>query len=378
MMLAANATCSRDRPSMTTDVQVGIVVNPISGMGGRVGLHGTDGPALAAALAVGATHVAGRRASRALRRLAELAPSLSVVAAAGSMGADLLPPGWSVEVVGTPTPSTTAADTRRAVAAMVDRGAGLIVFAGGDGTARDVVAATGSSVPVLGIPCGVKMHSAVFATGPEAAGTAAAQFVKHPELLQLAEVVDFDVGGTRVFALASVPRATGALQAGKAGGPPATADLIGLGRAVAADMQPGRLYLLGPGTTVATVSEALGVPASLVGVDAVIDGELVAADAGEQELLTLLAHHPIAALVLGVVGGQGFLFGRGNQQLSSAVLRAVGADNIEILAAAGKVAALEPPVLRIDLDDRAVAQQLTGHRRVRTSRRHSTVMRVVA
>lgn len=368
---------------------VGIVVNPIAGMGGRVGLHGTDGAALSEALKAGAEPVAPGRAGRALDRLHALVPTLSVLTAAGPMGADLIPgswsvAGWTVDEVSDPGAGpTSAADTRTAVAAMVERGARLVLFAGGDGTARDVAASIAATsdpqVPILGIPCGVKMHSGVFATGPEAAGEAAGRFLTRPGTLGRAEIVDADADGTRVFALAAVPRLTGALQAAKATAPGnSDGDLVGLGRAIAAEMVPGRLYLLGPGSTVARVSEALGLPASIGGVDAVVDGVLVAQDAGEGVLLALLAAHPLASLVLGVVGGQGFLFGRGNQQLSPAVLAAVGVDNIEIIAAAGKVAALDPPVLRIDLDDREVREQLTGYRRVRTSRRRSTVLRVVA
>jgi predicted polyphosphate/ATP-dependent NAD kinase len=143
-------------------------------------------------------------------------------------------------------------------------------------------------------------------------------------------------------------------------------------------MEAGRLYLLGPGSTVAQVGAALGIAGSVLGVDAVLDRRLIAADAGESQLLALLAEYPAATLILGVVGGQGFLLGRGNQQLSAAVLAAVGPDNIEIIASAGKLAGLDPPVLRIDLDDPELGARLSGYRRVRTAARHSTVMRVVA
>lgn len=365
---------------------LGVLVNPIAGMGGRVGLHGTDGASLGAAVAAGATPVAGGRMRRALERVSLSGPPFEVLTVAGPMGAELLPPRWVAEVLGAPGRVTSAADTRAAVRAMVDRGVSLVLFGGGDGTARDVASELGARIPMLGVPCGVKMHSGVFAVSPEAGGDAAARFLTWPgdllvEQLREAEIVDADAAGTRLFGTALVPRISGALQSAKAvpaGSAYVDRDLPALGRAVAAEMERGRLYLLGPGTTVGQVSRALGIPATVAGVDVVLNGRLLAADAAEGDLLRLLAAHPRAALVLGVVGGQGFLFGRGNQQLSPAVLAAVGPENIEIIAAAGKVAALDPPVLRIDVDDRNLREQLVGFRRVRTSRQHSTVLQVVA
>jgi predicted polyphosphate/ATP-dependent NAD kinase len=360
-------------------VRLGVVVNPIAGMGGRVGLHGTDGTELAAAVRRGASAVAPYRARRALSRLHALAPSVPVLAAEGPMGIDHLGAGWTVQALPrTRTGPTTAADTRDAVRAMAEAGVALVLFVGGDGTARDVVDVVGTAVPVLGVPSGVKMHSGVFATGPEAAGETAARFLARPVCAD-AEVVDLTDGGPRMFGVARVPDAGTALQRAKAfTAGTDDADLAALGREVAGEMRADRLYLLGPGTTVAHVNAALGLPASLLGVDAVLGGRLLAADASEAELLALLAEHPSATLVLGVVGGQGFLLGRGNQQVSAAVLSAVGADHLEILAARGKVAALDPPVLRIDVGDEHATTPITGYRKVRTGRGRSTVLRIVA
>ena len=359
-------------------ITVGVVVNPVAGMGGRVGLHGTDGPALATAVERGATPVAPHRARRALDRLHALAPDLRIVTVEGPMGTDHLSgSGWRVDVLPGRQAPTTAADTRAAVEAMA--GVGLVLFVGGDGTARDVADVVGTGVPVLGVPSGVKMHSGVFATGPEVAGATAARFAADPARVGTvdAEVVDLDGSSPRLFGLARVPHIRDALQGAKSAGS-GGGDLVGLGREVAAETPPGTLLLLGPGTTVAHVSAALGVPASPLGVDAVLDGVLLAEDADESTLLTLLARHPRARLVLGVVGGQGFLLGRGNQQISADVLAAVGPDHLEILAAPGKVAALDPPVLRVDLGDERATTPVTGYHRVRTGRGRSTVLRVVA
>jgi predicted polyphosphate/ATP-dependent NAD kinase len=369
---------------MTATPWLGLVVNPIAGMGGRVGLHGTDGSAFEAAMERGASVVAPHRARRALNRLHRLAPGVPVLTVEGPMGSDhLTGDGWTVRTLPARTRSgpTTAADTREAVRAMAESGVSLVLFVGGDGTARDVADVVGTTVPVLGVPSGVKMHSGVFATGPEAAGETGAAFLADPARVGCvdAEVVDLAGGDApRMFGIAKVPNARSSLQRAKAFTTADDADLVALGREVAGEMSADRLYLLGPGTTVAHVNAALGLPASLLGVDAVLGGRLLAADASEAELLSLLRRHQPATLVLGVVGGQGFLLGRGNQQISAAVLDAVGTGDLEILAARGKVAALDPPTLRIDVGDEHATTPLTGYRKVRTGRGRSTVLRIVA
>jgi len=362
---------------------VGFLVNPIAGMGGRVGLHGTDGVAADAARRLGAPVVAGQRARRALDRLRGNGAAIRMVTVEGAMGGDLVHatnPGVQILVRSHDGP-TTAADTREAAAAMCRAGVRLILFAGGDGTARDVVDVVGTAVPVLGVPAGVKMHSGVFAVAPEAAGETAARFLADPEGVgtDLVEVLDVKGGAPVVLAMARVPHAPTSMQRPKAVGACSdAADLAALGREVAEQMLPGRLYLLGPGTTVAQVNAALGVPASLAGVDAVVDGRVVAADLAEDRLLELLNRYGGGNLVLGVIGGQGFLLGRGNQQLSLAVLDAIGADNVEILAARSKVAGLDPPVLRVDVGDDAAQSPLAGYQRVRTGKGRSIVLRVLA
>ncbi len=366
----------------TPAAALGLVVNPVAGMGGRVGLHGTDGPNLALALERGAQPVAGHRARVALQRLSRLAPTLTVRTTAGPMGGDHLPAAsWQVVAAEAPAGKTAAADTRDAVAHLVEAGVALVLFVGGDGTARDVVAVTGPGFPVLGVPAGVKMHSSVFATGPAAAGTIAARYLLAPELVgtRVGEVLDRDGDGVRIHAVARVPAAAGALQRAKAGPyPDDEADLAALGREVAAEVPTETLCLLGPGTSTAHVAAAWGVPASPLGVDVVLDGRPLLIDATEDQLLDLLASRPSTRLVLGVIGGQGFLLGRGNQQLSPAVLAAIGLENVDVLCGVSKIMALDEPVLRVDLDDPALTDRLTGYRRVRTAPGRSTVLRVAA
>ena len=367
--------------AMRTDVQLGLVVNPIAGMGGRVGLKGTDGDAvLRRAIALGAEPVAPGRVARALGRLDA---GVRVIAGAGPMGATAATGrGLRTEAVGHARERTRAADTREVAAELAERGVDLLLFAGGDGTARDVHDAVGGAVPVLGIPTGVKMHSGVFASGPEAAGDVASAFLRRPGRLVDAEVLDLDEGAVRDGRIAArlhgrlrVPAEPARMVGAKGGVPDASdADLDALCATLAAGMEPGRLYLLGPGTTTARVLEHLGVSGTLLGVDAVRDGSLVGADLREDELLAVL--EPGTTLIAGVIGGQGSLFGRGNQQLSADVLRRIEPDRIVVVAGRSKVLALDPPWLRVDTGDPEVDRQLSGYRRVQCAPRGSVVLKV--
>jgi predicted polyphosphate/ATP-dependent NAD kinase len=369
--------------------RIGLIVNPIAGMGGRVGLKGTDGVVDQARL-LGATPVAAERAGRALARLERCRNELTVLAAPGAMGADLaVSQGLETVVLGSGRAevATSAADTRAAAAELVRRGVELILFAGGDGTARDIHGIVGDRVPVLGIPTGVKMHSAVFATSPENAGDVAASFVSAGTgaTMHEAEVVDVDEVAardgrveTRLFGVVQVPVDRLRMQSAKTRSAASDeAALDAVCRSVAGAMDPRRIYVLGPGTTTRLIAAHLGVPKTLLGIDAVRAGQLLGSDLGERDLLRLLGNEP-ATLIVGVVGGQGALFGRGNQQLSPAVIRRVGLDNLVVVAALDKVLALEPPTLRVDTGDPELDRDLAGFRRVCIAPNRTVVLRVAS
>lgn len=369
--------------------RIGLIVNPIAGMGGRVGLKGTDG-VVDHALRLGATPVAGGYTVRALTRLERWRDELTILAAPGEMGAELaVSQGFDTVVLesGRPGAVTSAADTQAAAAELVRQGVDLILFAGGDGTARDIHGVVGDRVPVLGIPTGVKMHSAVFATSPENAGDVAASFVSAGSgaAMREGEVVDVDEEAarqghvqTRLYGAVRVPLDRLRMQSAKtrsAGSDEAALDAVC--RAVAGSMDPRRIYILGPGTTTRLIAGHLGVPKTLLGVDAVRAGHLLGSDLGERELLGLLGDEP-ATLIVGVVGGQGALFGRGNQQLSPAVLRRIGIGNIEVVAGMHKLLALDPPWLRVDTGEPALDSELAGYRRIRYAPNRTLVYKVAA
>ncbi|HKX09896.1 MAG TPA: NAD(+)/NADH kinase, partial [Stellaceae bacterium] len=339
--------------------------------------------------AAGAIPQAPDRARRALERLALRArPDIKMHTPTGLMGADVARrAGLAVSPLDiSPPAATTAADTRDAAAELMHRNVALILFAGGDGTARDILDVVGDRVPVLGLPAGVKMQSAVFAVSPEAAGELVALMARGPAekiSFRAAEVMDIDEAAmragrisARLFGYARIPFERRLVQSPKSSEASEESVIDALGREIAEEMAPGRLYILGPGTTTARVLHHLGLEGTLLGVDAVLDRVLVGCDLDSRALEQLVVHQP-ASLILGVVGGQGFIFGRGNQQISAPVIRAIGRDNIVLLATQRKIASLGENLLRVDTGDPALDATLKGYIRVRIAPGRSTLMRVV-
>lgn len=379
---------------------IALVVNPIAGVGGPAGLAGSDGAAVQErAEALGSRRRAAERARLALETVAARSAADAsrpvVLTAAGAMGEDAVraagleprvvfaPPGEGVR-------ETTAADTTAAARALVDAGASLVLFAGGDGTARDVAAGLGPDAAALGIPAGVKMYSPVFAVSPRAAGALAAAWVAASEAggslpVQQREVLDVDEAQLRVarveprlYATMPVPYLAGRTQARKSATPASEhAAVVAAARGAARSLRPGVRYLLGPGGTMAEVARELGVAKTPLGVDVVLDGAVVRAAASESELLDEIAAGPAKAVV-SVIGGQGFLLGRGNQQLSARVLHALGPDPLVAVAPEQKLIDLGGRPLLVDTGDAAVDARLAGFVRVITSAATTSIYPVTA
>lgn len=353
--------------------RIGLVVNPIAGMGGRVGLKGTDG-VVDRARELGAEPRAPERAEAALEALARVAPETAIATWGGRMGEDeARSAGFEPSVLGAPTgEETSAADTRAAVAAVVEAGVDAILFVGGDGTAVDVAETLDdldADVPILGVPAGVKVYSAVFGVRPEAAGRLVGTF----DDVETREINDIDEEAYRegdvraeLKAVASVP-VDGGLQSSKQvlGG-----DVESVARGIADDLEPGVTYLLGPGGTLAAVKRAIGFEGSPLGVDVYRDGEVIARDANEREIRSTLGEDNL--IVVSPIGGQGFVFGRGNAQLSPAVIEQSA---LEIVATREKLASTG--VLRVDTGDASLDRELRGWTRVRVGRFERRMVEVV-
>ena len=370
--------------------KLGVIVNPIAGLGGRVGLKGTDGAAVVVrARRLGAVPEAPARATETLRHIAtRLGHGVQVIAAPGEMGADEAgDAGLDPEVVGVvATGATTVDDTVKTAAEMVDLGVDLLLFAGGDGTARDIHGAVGDNVPVLGIPAGVKMHSAVYATSPKAAAEAAIGFLTgRVTEVREAEVMDIDEEAFRAGTLSAklygylrVPYEARLVQSAKDSR--SFGDEAALG-GIAADfaerVEAGVVYVMGPGTTVRALSEKLGVEKTLLGVDLVQDGHLLALDVTESDILGVVGDRP-AKIVVTPIGGQGHIFGRGNQQISAEVIRQVGRDNVMVVTTPEKLAGLRGSALLVDTGDAELDTMLSGYVKVVTGYKTETVSKVEA
>ncbi|MFI6982166.1 ATP-NAD kinase family protein [Embleya sp. NPDC050154] len=360
-------------------MRIGLIVNPVAGLGGAAGLKGSDGADVQReALARGATARAGERAAVAVRALLSARPDTVVVTVAGTMGENSVRAAGAVPelVACAPGEPSSSADTRAGVRALA--AVDLLLFAGGDGTARDVLDA-GPTAPVLGIPAGVKVYSGCFAVGPAAAGHAAAEFAGDTAE---AEVVDLDEQAyregrvsPRLYGTLTVPAARVRLSGRKTGSSGAAPETVeGIAREVVARMRPGVRYILGPGTTTRAVGRALGAESTLLGVDVVADGVPIGVDLSERALLDLVDGHETDAVV-SVIGGQGFVLGRGNQQISPSVLARVHA--LTVLATRTKLAALGGRPLLADTGDPATDARLSGFVKVITGYRESVPYRIV-
>jgi len=352
---------------------VGFIVNPIAGMGGAVGLKGTDGKAiLERAISLGAKPLAPLRAREFLSELTAVKGKIRLITGAGKLGEDeACDCGFNFTVLGERKEETTAEDTKKTAKEIKDAGAGLLVFCGGDGTARDVLDAVGTEVPVLGVPTGVKMHSAVFAVDPRAAARIAMEFLWEELPLKETEVMDVDEEAfrdgrlsARLYGHVLAPFEPRLIQGAKVASAMTEGEVrnqAALAVYIIEGMQPDVVYIIGPGTTTRTIVDLLNEEKTLLGVDLLCNKKLIAKDVNEKQILKAIKGKP-ARIIVTPIGGQGFIFGRGNQQISPAVIRKVGLDNIIVIATKHKMWGLK--TLRVDTGDSSLDRELRGQIKV--------------
>ena len=342
--------------------RIGFVINPVAGMGGSVGLKGTDGKA-DEARSLGAKPQAGNRAKITLGLLKKN-HDLQFFTCSGDMGETTLDEAGitGYKLVFSGKRESTADDTKAAVQKFIDEGVDIILFCGGDGTARDVFSSAGRKVPLLGIPAGVKMYSGVFAITPAAAAELIA--VAGASSLRDAEILDVDeeayrsgVLETRLFGIARVPVLAGMVQVSKQVFEEADEERAKdeIARFIREVMLPGTLYILGAGTTTEAIARSLVLPKTLLGVDVIKDGMVVVQDANEKTLCDLVKKNSAIRIIISPIGAQGFIFGRGNQQISAAIVRRTGIKNIIVVATPHKLR--ETPELLVDTGDSSLDKE---------------------
>ena len=373
-----------------TVMKVGFLVNPIAGMGGKVGLKGTDN-VVNEALMMGAKPVAPERGIGFLKKMKELRlhQQIKLLTCSGVMGeeeihsasldADILP-----MKVGT---KTTAENTKKAVRLMAKHKVDLILFVGGDGTARDILDALSDydSIPVLGIPSGVKMYSGIFAANPADAAYIVEAFLREETQLVDFEIMDSDETAIRndrfsirLYGFLKGPFLSMRIQGSKQVSPETLDEhenQTAIARFIVEEMDPEATYILGPGTTVKCVADFLDFRKTLLGVD-IYRKDKAIKDVNEEQMLKEINDWHNTWIIVSPIGRQGMLFGRGNQQISPKIIQLVGKEKIIVLATKSKIRTIEEGVLRIDTGDAEVDNMLRDYIKVATDYREWRLLKI--
>ncbi len=367
------AKLSQMKSVIVRQFKLGLIVNPYAGIGGALALKGSDGADIRErALAAGAVKKANEKTSLALTEILKHSEAINVYTASGEMGEQVSRDlGLNTHVVYySQSAQTEAMDTVLAAKALVKSQVDLILFAGGDGTARNIFDAVEDNVTVLGIPAGCKIHSGVYAITPKSAGRVVNMLVSGELVsLQEAEVKDIDEQQFRegrvqakYYGEMKVPAELQYVQAVKMGGKESEELVLAdIAAYIIEDMQdnPETQYIMGSGSTIAAIMSEMGLDNTLLGVDVVCDQQLIKQDLTAEQLFDLVEYRA-SKLVITLIGGQGHIFGRGNQQLSPEVIRAVGKDNILVVATKSKLTALNGRPLISDSGDSSLDQDLAG------------------
>jgi predicted polyphosphate/ATP-dependent NAD kinase len=360
---------------------LGFVINPIAGMGGRVGLKGTD-DVLGEAIRRGAKPISGKRASEMLKPLIRARDQYNRelpvmwITVSGKMGADILEEsGFSrkeYRIVYRCSDKTTREDTQNACREFLKGNVELIVFCGGDGTARDIYEVVNAQTPIVGIPAGVKMHSGVFGMNPESVAEVVLAFIEGNLGVNDAEIMDLDEElyregkwNIKLHGIALTPFEHTYIQSAKTiiRGPSEEEVKREIADYIIEEMEEGILYILGSGSTLKTIGEQLNIDKTLLGIDVIFGKMLVKKDVNEKDLLDLLDEYEHVRLIVSPIGAQGFILGRGNLQLSPDVIKRIGLDNIIVVATPSKLQQID--ALRVDTQDRELDEAFLKKRYVR-------------
>ena len=353
-------------------IKAGFIINPVAGMGGAVGLKGTDG-VLEEALERGARPVAHIKAKKALENLNGRRSDLNLLTSSGVMGENILEalefPEFSV--VYHPEKKTSGKDTQKVCKILLEENVDLIIFCGGDGTARDIYEIVKDQIPIIGIPSGVKMFSGVFSVNPESISLLIEKFLEDKAEIREAEIMDIDEESYRrdelnlkVFGYARTVYVPLLVQRSKSLFQSVSEERSKreIAEFMKEVMRDNALYILGAGTTTKSIADSMGIEKTLLGVDLVKNGELIAKDVNEREILSYMEKERNVKIVVTPIGAQGFIFGRGNQQISADVIKKAGKENIIVIATPHKLN--QTPYLLVDTGDEKLNEELSGYKTI--------------
>ena len=367
----------KDNPKGT----IGFIVNPIAGMGGAVGLKGTDGEdILEKAVILGAKPVAPSRAEIFLSELKTIQTGIHIKVGAGQMGEEEAKnQGYMYSVFGEKKSKTNKDDTETVAKEIVDNGVDILIFCGGDGTARNILNAVDRKLPVLGVPTGVKMHSAIFAIDPKSAARITSHFLRKQLPIWEAEVMDIDEKAFRegrvsakLYGYLLSPYEPNLIQGAKMASPITESELrnqAAIAIYITENMEDNIIYIVSAGTTTRTIGDILNQKKTLLGVDLFYNKKIIAKDVNENQILEAIKNKT-AKIVVTPIGGQGFIFGRGNQQISPKIIRKVGKNNIIVIATENKMKNLKK--LKVDTGDTELDSDLQGTMNVITDYKIAT------
>jgi predicted polyphosphate/ATP-dependent NAD kinase len=371
-------------------MKIGFIVNPIAGMGGRVGLKGTDG-VLKEAIAKGAKPIAPKRAVEFLQKLKEnlMEITIEVLTCPSIMGEkEAKATSFPVHVLPMKIgKETSAEDTKTAVKLLITAKVNLIVFVGGDGTAKDIFDAMQGygEVPVLGVPSGVKMYSGIFAVNPSDAVNVVLTFAGNQAEIAEFEIMDADekvirsdTFAVKLHGFLKGPFVPMRIQGSKQISPETVDEKenqTAIARYVIEEMRPEATYMLGPGTTVKRIAELLGVEKTVLGVDIYKKGKVIL-DVDERRIFEEVEDWQNTWIILSPIGHQGILLGRGNQQISPEIIKRVEKQRIIVAATKSKLQSIEGNMLRVDTGDAEVDNILKGYIKVVTDYREWRLMQV--
>lgn len=358
-------------------------MNPVAGMGGSVGLKGTDREMYKKALELGANPVTPKRTKEVLSHIKNK-DKITLLVAPANMGEEYVKEfDIPFTVIGTVGEESSAEDTKRISDEMVNNGVELLIFVGGDGTARDIYDAINSKVPVVAVPGGVKIFSSVLAVSVRAAAEMVDAFVEGTDVTE-EELLDIDEDAFREDRLASrlygylvVPNVRSFLQPGKAASSVSRSSVEGkkeIAAYIVEEMDRETSYLLGPGTTLKAIADEMGLPKTLLGIDAVFAGKLVGRDLNEKGVLSLLKRYEKRTIIVTPIGGNGFIFGRGSKQFTPEVIKQVGREHIMVVGTSDKVSRLD--CLRVDTGDFEVDRLLCGYMEVTVGYKEGMMVKV--